>query len=303
MREPPAPRASAPRRPLLLLALLTACPPRPAPVVAHAPTIPTPVATTDTAIPAPVATTDTAIPAHHSFTLDSRILHETRRINLYLPPGLDPSARYPVLYMPDGGLAEDLPHLLRSVDAGIRAGELRPLIVVGIENTERRRDLTGPTDVPDERAIAPRVGGAAHIRRFLRAELIPAIDRRAPTSGEAAIIGESLAGLFILETFLLDPDLFTTAIAISPSLFWNHQALVRAAPAALRARPARPTTLYLTHASDDDDATTTLAAVLRQHAPASLRWTFAPRPDQHHATIYRAVAPEALRAVFPATAP
>ena len=221
-----------------------------------------------------IAAADEPVPPHHSFTLESAALKETRRMNVYTPPGYDTEkkTRFPVLYMLDGGLQEDFPHVASDIDTTIRAGEMRPLILVGIENTERRRDLTGPTDVPDERAIAPRVGGAADFRRFLRAELIPAIDRRAPTSGEAAIIGESLAGLFILETFLLDPDLFTTAIAISPSLFWNHQALVRAAPAALRARPARPTTLYLTHASDDDDATTTLAAVLRQHAPTSLRW-------------------------------
>jgi uncharacterized protein len=37
------------------------------------------------------------------FTIDSKILNETRRINVYLPPGYAQSKdmRLPVLYMPD----------------------------------------------------------------------------------------------------------------------------------------------------------------------------------------------------------
>jgi hypothetical protein len=78
---------------------------------------------------------------------------------------------YPVLYMPDGGLQEDFPHVATTVDTAIRAGEMRPLIVVGIENTERRRGMTGPTQVDEDRKIAPRVGGSAAFRGFIRDEV------------------------------------------------------------------------------------------------------------------------------------
>ena len=95
--------------------------------------------------------TDEPVPPHETFTLESAALKETRRINVYTPPGYDAAGatRYPVLYMPDGGLQEDFPHLATTIDTAIRAGEMRPLILVGIENTERRRDLTKVRSVPD----------------------------------------------------------------------------------------------------------------------------------------------------------
>jgi predicted alpha/beta superfamily hydrolase len=177
---------------------------------------------------------------------------------------------------------------------------MRAVIVVGIENTERRRDMTGPTEVAEDRKIAPHVGGSAPFRAFIRDELMPAMRTRVRGTGETAIIGESLAGLFIVETFLLEPALFDHYIALSPSLWWNDQALVRGAAASLKALPARPTTLFLTIAGDDDldDAGANFVATLRAAAPATLTWFYEPMPDEKHSTIYRAAAPIALRRVL-----
>src|SRR3954469_16975272 len=82
-----------------------------------------------------------------TFTLQSKALNEVRRINVYLPPGYTEAAdkRFPVLYMPDGGLAEDFLHVAGLVQVSVGNGTMRPFVLVGIENTERRRDLTGPT--------------------------------------------------------------------------------------------------------------------------------------------------------------
>src|SRR6478752_6081543 len=144
------------------------------------------------------------VPAHDSFTVVSRALGEVRRINVYTPTTYDASSssRFPVLYMPDGGLDEDFPHVVHTVDSLIALHRIRPVIVVGISNTERRRDLTGPTRIKSDSAIAPRVGGSAAFRRFVRDELIPAVRSRYRTTSERSIVGESLAGLFVVETFL-----------------------------------------------------------------------------------------------------
>lgn len=247
------------------------------------------------------------VPAHQTFTMESAVLGETRRINVYTPPGYTGCcAEYPVLYMPDGGVQEDFPHIASTVDAGIRAGELRRMIVVGIENTERRRDMTGPTEVEEDRRIAPRVGGSAAFRRFIADELVPEVRRRYRVTGEMAIIGESLAGLFIVETFFLQPDLFDTYIALSPSLWWNDEALVHGADARLK-DPASlgtglaPTVLYLSSADEENivAATARLAEVLRANASQAYRWQYRPRPELTHATIYRAEAPRVLRDLFP----
>ncbi len=98
-------------------------------------------------------------------------------MNVHLPPSYATSgdARYPVLYMPDGGIDEDFPHVVNTMDSLIALGHIRPVIVVGVPNTERRRDLTGPTRVKSDSAIARHVGGSEPFRRFLRDELVPAI--------------------------------------------------------------------------------------------------------------------------------
>ncbi|HEU4584605.1 MAG TPA: alpha/beta hydrolase-fold protein, partial [Gemmatimonadaceae bacterium] len=115
-----------------------------------------------------------------TFTIRSKTLDETRRINIYLPPVYEDSTnvRLPVLYMPDGGMGEDFLHIAGLVQVSVGNGTMRPFILVGIENTERRRDLTGPTRNAEDRKIAPRVGGSAAFRKFIGTELIPVIDAR-----------------------------------------------------------------------------------------------------------------------------
>jgi predicted alpha/beta superfamily hydrolase len=247
---------------------------------------------------APLAAQETPpdpVPAHDTLTVASRALGEARRINVHTPRAYAtaPSARFPVLYMPDGGIDEDFPHVVATVDSLIALGRIRPVIVVGVPNTERRRDLTGPTRVGRDSAIAPHVGGSAAFRRFLRDELLPAIDARYRTTAERGLVGESLAGLFVVETFLAEPALFAHYVAFDPSLWWNGGALVDSAAARLAAMPARGRTLYLA-SSRDDDRTARLAATLRVTRPRGLRWTHVPRPDLTHATIFRAAGPAAL---------
>lgn len=248
------------------------------------------------------ATVSAEIPVHESFTLHSSRLSETRRVNVYRPPVPNvASARLPVLYVLDGGIEEDFPHVAADVDAAIRAGEMRPLWLVGIENTERRRDMTGPTEIDTDRKIAPRVGGSAAFRAFLREELLPEIARRFPVGSERAIIGESLAGLFVLETFFEEPALFPVSIALSPSLQWNDRWLARHAAESLRSRPAVASTVYVATTRDDgnEDALALLEQAFQAGAPKSLDWTCERRTDLEHATIYRAASPALFRRFFP----
>ena len=241
------------------------------------------------------------VPPHETFTLQSAAVGEARRINVYLPPGYAANrTRYPVLYMPDGGVEEDFPHVAATVDSAIRAGEMRPVIVVGIENTQRRRDMTGPTRVARDSTIAPRVGGSAAFRRFIADELMPEVRRRYRITDETAIIGESLAGLFVVETFFLQPELFDTYIALSPSLWWNAEELVRTSPARLRAHRRLHAALFLSSAGDDiGPEAARLAEAIRANAPRGLRWEYRPRPDLTHATIYRASEAQVLRDWLP----
>lgn len=237
-----------------------------------------------------------------TFTIDSTVLHEKRRINVYLPPDYRATkeALLPVLYMPDGGMAEDFLHVAGLVQVSVGNGTMRPFILVGIENTERRRDMTGPTEVESDKQIAPHVGGSEAFRKFLRDELIPEVKRRYRTTKESAIVGESLAGLFVVETFLLDPALFDTYLAFDPSLWWNKQSLLKDASERLRKWPQLEKTLYF--ASSDEpgiiEGTAKLAEVLGENAPTRVHWHYEKMPEEGHGTIYHPAALRAFRTVF-----
>jgi hypothetical protein len=235
-----------------------------------------------------------------TFTIPSRVLNETRTVNVYRPSpyGLAADAALPVLYMPDGGIQEDFLHVAGLVQVLSGNGTMRPFLVVGIENTERRRDMTGPTGIDADRKIAPRVGGSAAFRAFIRDELMPAIGARYRTTGETAIVGESLAGLFVVETLLVEPALFDTYIAFDPSLWWNDGTLVDGAAGSVGAPAMKRKTLYMATSADGDrgDAAKRFARVLETHA--ALAWTHEAMAAETHATIYHPAALRAFRLLF-----
>ena len=144
------------------------------------------------------------------------------------------------------------------------------------------------------------VGGSASFRRFIRDELMPAIDARYAITDESAIVGESLAGLFVVETFFMEPDLFDTYIAFDPSLWWNDEFLLNAAAARLATTPERRGTLYLASSNEPRLAAETarLAELLEENAGPGLTWHYEPMPAETHGTIYHPAALLAFRRVF-----
>lgn len=254
-----------------------------------------PVAGQDHTSPAPLAIGQT-------FTVTSSVLGEVRRINVYRPAiyGDTTNSSLPVLYMPDGGISEDFLHIAGLLQISVLNGTMRPFLLVGIENTERRRDLTGPTRIAADSGIAPRVGGSAAFRRFIRTELMPIIEARYRTTAESAIIGESLAGLFVVETFLYEPSLFDTYIAFDPSLWWNDSHLLSEAGQRLSTGTYAGKALYLASSSEAElaDLTRRLAAALEAASPEGATWHYYAMPQESHGTIYHPAALAAFRRLF-----
>jgi predicted alpha/beta superfamily hydrolase len=232
-----------------------------------------------------------------TFILKSRVLGEERRINVYPPPGYSDSdtMHVPVMYMPDGGMKEDFLHVAGLIEVLVGDNSMRPFLLVGIENTERRRDLTGPTSVHSDSLIAPHVGGSDAFRTFIRTELMPAIRARYRTTAETGIVGESLAGLFVTETFLGEPDMFDTYVAIDPSLWWNNAQLLKDAPSILARRITTPKKLYVAASSEPQIASDAAKfnEMLKARPHDRLTWFYESMPAEGHQTIYH---PAALRA-------
>ncbi|WP_291872019.1 alpha/beta hydrolase [Caulobacter sp.] len=243
-----------------------------------------------------------------SLTMESKILGQTRRINVHLPPDYAKSSKtYPVLYLMDGGEKEDFPHIAGLAQLGELSWTYREMIVVGIEGIDRRHDLTHPTSVAKEKADYPTTGGSAAYRRFLAEELKPWVAARYRASGESAIIGESLAGLFVVETLLKQPTLFDAYIAASPSLWWSDQALARGAAADIANWPALgQRKLYLTIGDEGttmQEGVDNVVAALDAAKPAGLTYVYDPMHQEHHSTVYHPAALKAFRTVWPGPRP
>lgn len=245
----------------------------------------------------PTKTYNDPIPDHQTIKIESKILGETRVINIWVPTDYQKNTdSLRVFYMPDGGIKEDFPHIANTLAELIKTKKIEPLILVGIENTQRRRDLTGPTSVAKDKEIAPIVGGSENFIAFIKDELFTEINKRYRTANVKGIIGESLAGLFVTETFLKHPDLFDYYIAFDPSLWWNDKYLTKNAENILSNFTTAPKIFWFA-ASDAKDIAPTVskfAKILKTKNLNNLKWKYAEESKEQHNTIFRATKEEAI---------
>lgn len=237
------------------------------------------------------------VPEHETFTIQSQQVGEKRIINVWTPADYKTSAdSLPVMYMADGGIKEDFPHIANTLAKLIKERKIKPLILVGIENTQRRRDLTGFTEVAKDKEIAPIVGGSEKFRAFIKDELFPEINKRYRTTNEKSIIGESASGLFVVETFFLTPDMFDSYIAFDPSLWWNNHYLIRTAKEHLAKFPITKKRIWFagSNAEDISPFTKQLAGILKAENHPNIEWNYSEEPKEKHNTIFRATKEKAI---------
>lgn len=189
----------------------------------------------------------------HIDTLHSNILGETRTLNIYLPPGYSPDSAhtYPVIYLLDGAADEDFIHIAGLVQFASFpwVEHLAPSILVGIANTDRKRDFTYtaasnftfPKELAAFQSTHKTSGGSANFMAFMEKELQPYIEKHYKVKEEKTLIGQSLAGLMAAEFVLKKPQLFNTYIIMSPSLWWDNESLLNTSPAT----PLPHTRVYL----------------------------------------------------------
>ncbi len=105
-----------------------------------------------------------------------------------------------------------------------------PSIVVGIGNVDRKRDFTYPSHSALDQKEFPTSGGSKDFIAFLQHEVHPLFDSTFRTSAVKTIIGQSLGGLLAAEILHEKPWLFDNYIIVSPSLWWDGEALLEATP-------------------------------------------------------------------------
>jgi hypothetical protein len=179
-------------------------------------------------LPKKISETDFSI--GKTIEIESAVLNETRKLNIYLPLSYsgDSLKNYPVIYLLDGSKDEDFIHISGIVQFGSFSwiNMIPETIVVGIGNVDRKRDFTFPSQNEHDLKELPTSGESANFIAFLEKELQPFIGANFRTSGTRTIIGQSLGGLLATEVLFKKPELFDNYIIVSPSLWWNDESLL-----------------------------------------------------------------------------
>lgn len=230
----------------------------------------------------------------------SDILNEDRAILVGLPDDYDESMQsYPVLIVLDGDSHFQTTTALTKF---LASNEFSPgILVVGIENTIRIRDLTPPAQDPRMAELEPEHGGSVNFRSFIANELLPWLDENYRTHSYRILVGHSLGGLFAIDSLLSDPELFDAYIAISPSLHWDEQRIVERAEALFEGARSMNVSLYMTAGNEGGPllaAARSLSAVLDVNAPEGLAWTFEHMPLETHGSVPMRSTYQGLEFIF-----
>lgn len=195
-------------------------------------------------------------------SISSKILNEKRKIWIHLPKSAQNTGfakqKYPVVYLLDGdghfssvvGMIEEL----SEVNGNTNCPEM---IVVGITNTNRNRDLT-PThsdiDPPFvSKGLSEQSGGGEKFAEFLEKELIPYIDSKYPTAPYKTLIGHSFGGLTAINILTNHTHLFNSYIAIDPSMWWDNQKFIAETEKKLATKNLSNVSLFIGAANTMDD--------------------------------------------------
>ncbi|WP_425392069.1 alpha/beta hydrolase [Ekhidna sp.] len=151
----------------------------------------------------------------------SEILNESRNLLIHLPTAYDPERTYPILYVLDGS-SQDF--TISRIAEMLSIAEVVPeLIIVGIPNTDRNRDLTPHFILEDTDGEI--YGQADQFLAFIEKEAIPFIESKYSTNGNRMLAGHSRAGLFSFYAYLEKPDLFDSYFCFSPA-FWRDGSII-----------------------------------------------------------------------------
>jgi predicted alpha/beta superfamily hydrolase len=208
-----------------------------------------------------------AVPAVERVILTSEVLGEDRPLNIVLPASYSPDRTYPVVFALDGG-AKYLPSVAERMQSA------QPdLIVVGIENVDRSRDMF-PDPVPDR---DNRGGGGARFLEFLTTELVPYVEANYATSGYRVLSGQSNSGFFVLYAMLNAHQVFDAYLASSPMIGWDWDMIRGGSIDLLQGRKSFPKALFMNRGDEDLDRTTEYLPgyvdLLKEITPRDFRWT------------------------------
>lgn len=225
-------------------------------------------------IPLSILAQEPALTLGELITISSKALGEDRSIAVQLPDDYKAgNEKYPVFYVLDGEWNFHYTSALLGTLA--EAGDIPKMILVGIVNNNRNRDL-----LPDR--------GASQFHAFLKNELQPFVEKNYRTQPYRILAGHSFGGLYSLYNLLHHPYDFNAYIALSPSLGRNNEEVVKFAEQFFSSAPSLSQSLYLAIGNEGGwtyTSTKRFTAILEKYQPKGLHWIFEHLEKEDHSAM------------------
>jgi predicted alpha/beta superfamily hydrolase len=230
----------------------------------------------------------TAQPALPPLTdsIDSKILGETRGIQVIFPKEYKNGEKLEIVYILDGEWYYDLvPFAFNFAQS---AKYIPQNIFVLIRNRYkdgvniRNRDFS-PTKIPED----PMSGGADNFYNFLTKEVVPYIEKKYPANGQRTLVGSSYSGLFSVYAFMKDPTFFNSFVASDPNLNFDNNLISRITRGKMDSLPENAGTLFIgcITTTSRGMGSYQFDSVMKVHAPKKLLWKVVQYPDESHYSV------------------
>jgi uncharacterized protein len=263
--------------------------------------------------------TDNRISFGTTEIIHSSILDEDREIWVYVPKSIlaGSKTRYPVMYLLDGS---DFFHSMTGITSYLSAvGKMPEMIVVGIISKDRGGDFTPTRSMFGRNGAVDadfrNSGRGEKFTAFIEKELIPLINARFNTAPYRMFVGHSLGGLAVLHALVNHPTLFTSYVAIDPSVWWDNLLITKQAQKVFTQNEYSNKSLYYAVSNTMEKGMDTVRVIkdtvyangnVRNHfqfreilrKSKTLQWAWKFYPEDNHASVPLISQYDALRHIF-----
>jgi len=232
-----------------------------------------------TAASATLISQESAVTLGKRESIQSKILGEKRDILVSVPKQTKPDM--PLLVVLDGEWT--FSNAVVVVNHLTGNGRLPPMVVAGVVNTNRGRDLM-PAFEGSEFANGP----SDKFLSFIADELIPQLTSEYSLGKYHILLGHSNAGMFSLYTFIRRPEVFQANLAISPSYGLDDRFIALLGRAI--AKPAPKPRFVFIGAGGDEEADISVGALrfaktFEGSPNADIDWHYEVFPGETHGTV------------------
>ena len=237
----------------------------------------------------------TASVIHDVHKIASGVLGEERTILVRVPATYrQGDTRFPVIYMLDAHPPQNA-MMAGIVEQQAWGGQLPEMIIVGIQNIDRTRDMT-----PTKSERSANSGGADKFLDFIQKEVIPFVEKNYRTEPFRVFAGHSLGGLLAVYTAVSRPDMFNAYIAASPVLHWDKDFVINLAREKFKNSSELRKVLYIGLGDEPTytDGFSSFRSLLKSSAPKGLVYEFQQFPSDTHGSVVLPAYYAGLRKIF-----